>query len=88
MRILLRINSPSIRKRIEEAGIKLCICCGFEETVWLSYNSDTASVHGVGYTSEDWDCDEVEEILADFEKECKFIDCNYDVKKFIQLCNS
>lgn len=53
--LLLRKNSPEIRKQIEDAGISVCICAGFIDTKWLVYHTGTNAtfdVHGVGYGDE------------------------------------
>lgn len=50
--ILLKQNSPEIRRKIKEAGISVCICTEFKDTIWLDYNVDmnaTYEVHGLGY---------------------------------------
>ena len=48
--IILQQNSPEIREKIEKAGIKCCICCGFKDAGWLDFHPGiTKEVHGVGY---------------------------------------
>ncbi len=51
--ILLKENDPAIREKIREAGIKVCLCAGFDDSIWLDYHpGNTDSVHGVGYPFE------------------------------------
>lgn len=48
--ILLKDNSKAIRKKIFDAGIKVCICASFDKACWLDYHTKlTHTVHGVGY---------------------------------------
>lgn len=87
MVILLKQNSLEIRKKIEEAGIRVCICAGFEDAVWLDYNvglNAFYAVHGIGY--HDYD-ETLEGNLAFYEYEIKkygmtVIECK-DVDEFI-----
>lgn len=57
--VFIRENSPEIRKRLKEAGFSICICAGFEDSVWLDYhpeNNHIFDIHGTGYTDKgDWD---------------------------------
>lgn len=85
--ILLKQNSPEIRKRIEMAGISLCICAEFEDAVWLEYGVGLNAfydVHGIGYHEDD---ETLEGELAFYEYEIKkygttVIECK-DVEEFI-----
>lgn len=85
--ILLRRNSPGIRRRIEKSGISVCMCAGFDGSVWLDYypENDECSVHGIGYPCE---CGSTDGELSFFEYELKMsgtevIDC-VDVDEFIE----
>lgn len=86
MTAVLKVNCPSIRKRLEEAGINLCACCEFDGAVWLVKHTNIDSVHGEGYEFEEKGLFKVEEVLSDFEKENPYTDFGYDVEGFIEFC--
>ena len=49
MTIILKDNNVEIRRKIVDAGIKLCPCAEFVDSDWLDYNPGiTEFVHGVG----------------------------------------
>lgn len=81
MTFILKENSPEIRKKIEEAGIRVCVCASFVGSCWLEYATDVANgVHGVGYPDEDRTS---EDAMAEF---LYFLDDGYychDVEEFI-----
>ena len=68
---ILKQNSESIRKQIEEAGIHVCICCSFRDACWLHYGTSVPNgVHEVGCYSDDVGTKNQEEALALFLHEC------------------
>jgi hypothetical protein len=82
MTLVFNKNSEEIRKKIEDAGIKLCQCASFVDACWLDYNHGvTDSVHGVGYPYEN---ESQAEALARFLYEIKEAHVYSDVEKFIK----
>lgn len=47
-------NSPEIRQELKDVGMELCRCCEFKDAIWLHYNEDLNSIHGVGYDDDAW----------------------------------
>lgn len=49
MKCFLRMNSPEIRKKLEDNGISVCICTEFPNAEWLSHAGIPMpfQVHGV-----------------------------------------
>lgn len=90
MEAILKVNCPSIRRRLEEAGLTLCPCCEFDGSVWLVCSDlvDTANIHGEGYPIEEMGIEKVEDALRWYELDRKqdCIDCGYDVEIFIENC--
>lgn len=87
--IILKVNSSLVRKRLEDAGLKVCLCCAFDQAVWLHCcNTEMEyDIHGVGYPHEEMDLYKVEEVLNQFISESgNIIDCDFDVDKFIERC--
>lgn len=87
----LRINSPEIRKRIENAGISVCVCAGFKHAVWLSCSSIPMDydVHGVGYDLDEMDPKNfsIRKNLEEFQNSSpNYVDCGFHVGRFIQQC--
>lgn len=81
---VLKDNSEEIRKTIEDAGIRVCICASFENACWLDYHTSIANgVHGVGYYGGETDTNSQEEVLARFVSECKDMVVCKDVDEFI-----
>lgn len=51
--LVLKQNTPEIREKIKQAGIEICECAEFKDSVWLSYTGATLNkIHGVGYYDE------------------------------------
>ena len=51
--LVLKQNTPEIREKIKQAGIEVCECAEFKDSVWLSYTGATPNkIHGVGYHDE------------------------------------
>jgi hypothetical protein len=46
---LIKKNTPELRKKLEDAGLSVCICTTFEDADWLSCWGSHMSydVHGV-----------------------------------------
>lgn len=85
---ILKENSESIRKKITDAGIRVCICASFVDADWLDYSTVVANgVHGIGYFGEEVGTHSVEEELARFLAECKNPIFCKDVDEFIRLIN-
>ena len=84
--IILQNNSPEIRKKIEDAGIKCCICCSFKDAGWLDYNPGiTKQVHGVGYYDGELDfIKSKQQAYAFFLSECEDPLFCKDVDEFIE----
>lgn len=40
----IRKNTPELREKLENLGVYMCICTGFDGWDWLSYSEDTC--HG------------------------------------------
>ena len=82
--IILKQNSPEIRQRIKDAGISVCLCAGFNGSIWLVYHVGLNAyfdVHGVGYSDETMSGKEHIDI---FLKETKYIIECRSVEEFIQ----
>jgi len=83
---ILKINCPSVRKRLLDAGIKLCLCCKFDGSVWLTAGGHSNCVHGEGYPIEEMELYNVEDVLSTIEKSSNYIDYGYNVDRFIDFC--
>ena len=80
---ILKENSESIRKKITDAGIRVCICASFVDADWLDYSTVVANgVHGNGYPYEGMT---KEETRALFLHEVKNPVWCKDVEEFIRL---
>ena len=80
---ILKENSESIRKKITDAGIRVCICASFVDADWLDYSTVVANgVHGNGYPYEGMT---KEETRAMFLHEVKNPIWCKDVEEFIRL---
>ena len=87
MTLILKDNSPEIRRKIREAGISVCICAEFADSCWLDYHTNLGApydVHGVGYYSEDVGFKSQKDALDFFLFECKDPYFCKDVDEFIQ----
>lgn len=92
MKCFLRANSPEIRKKLEENGIKVCACCEFEGSEWISHSQSTpGTVHGVfpGDKEEHWWSEDyfgTKETFKDIflENAQDHKDCGEDVDLFIK----
>lgn len=92
MKCFLRANSPEIRNRIEENGIKVCVCCTFPVAEWLNYSEVTPNiVHGVypGDDEEEWGTEGLFGNKSTFKdiylaEHKDYIDCGEDVELFIE----
>ena len=85
--IVLKQNSSEIRQKIEDAGIRVCICCSFKNAVWLVCHPESEAafdVHGVGYSDENLPVeDELAFVEYDWKQyNVKVIECK-DVDEFI-----
>ena len=80
---ILKENSESIRKKITDAGIRVCICASFVDADWLDYSTVVDNgVHGNGYPYEGMT---KEETRAMFLHEVKNPIWCKDVEEFIRL---
>ena len=81
---VLKENTPEIIHKLTSAGISVCCCVDFKESVWLDYTGATPyQVHGVGYPCEEMGTKTIEEELKRFEAENKDIVYCKDVDEFI-----
>lgn len=54
--LILKDNSPEIRKKIEDAGISVCCCASFDGAIWIDTSLSMRfcyDVHGIGYKDDD-----------------------------------
>lgn len=90
MDILLEVNSELIRSRLAEAGLSICPCCTFDQSVWLHCSPIKMDfdIHGIGYQDEEFGSTKVEDELFKFLSEHKrnLFNCGFDVNKFIVEC--
>jgi hypothetical protein len=85
--VVLKQNSPEIRKRIEDAGISLCPCASFDDNSWLDYHVGLGAyfdVHGLGYDSEEMSAEEYKSLFLYETKPEDIVWCN-NVDEFIRL---
>lgn len=84
--VVLKQNSPEIRKKIEDAGISLCVCASFDENSWLDYHVGLGAyfdVHGLGYDSEEMSAEEHKSLFLYETKPEDIVWCN-NVDEFIK----
>lgn len=80
---ILKENSEEIRKKITDAGIRVCTCASFVDADWLDYHTLVANgVHGNGYPYEGMT---KEETRAMFLHEVKNPIWCKDVEEFIRI---
>ena len=89
MKCFLRTNSPKILRKLTKADILVCVCSGFNDAEWLSYNE--IAVHGV-YPGDDEEelgtelifgtKDTFKDIFLEQNKD--YVDCGEDVELFIE----
>lgn len=82
MALVLKENSPEIREKIRQAGINVCSCAEYKDSVWLDFMGING-VHGVGYSDETEGNLTVEQALARFQADVKDIVYCKDVNEFI-----
>ena len=82
---LIKKNTPELRKKLEDAGLSVCICTTFEDADWLSCWGPHMSydVHGV-YPDDINDLSK-EAYQEDFIKEINPIICESE-DEFINMC--
>lgn len=70
--LVLKQNTPEIREKIKQAGIEVCECAEFKDSVWLNYTGVTPNkIHGVGYFDEEVGTKSVQDELDRFVAEKK-----------------
>lgn len=70
--LVLKQNSHEIREKIKQAGIEVCECAEFKDSVWLSYTGATPNkIHGVGYYDEEVGIKSIQDELDRFVTENK-----------------
>lgn len=82
---LIKKNTPELRKKLEDAGLSVCICATFEDADWLSCWGPHMSydVHGV-YPDDINDLSK--EVYQEmYLKETNSIICESD-DEFINMC--
>ena len=67
---LIKKNTPELRKKLEDAGLSVCICTTFEDADWLSCWGSHMSydVHGV-YPDDIDDLKETNPIICESDDE-------------------
>ena len=93
--IVLRKNSKEIIKKIEDAGISVCICATFEGSAWLDVTRSVLEsilrgklngfyVHGNGYWDDDLDIPEMRNTEAQLKR---FVDDITEGKRNVIWCD-
>ena len=86
--IVLKENTPEIRRKILDSGISVCVCAEFNDSCWLDFHPNLVKdfkvmhVHGVGYPYEG---ETKESTLAIFLHEAKDPYFCKDVDEFIKM---
>jgi hypothetical protein len=80
---ILKENGEANRRRIENAGIRVCPCAKYADADWLDYHTSVANgVHGNGYPYEGMTKEETRALFL-YEVQNP-VYCN-DVGEFIRL---
>lgn len=80
----IRKKSPELQKKLEEMGYQICLCCNFQNSVWLVTLPENGTIHGIGYSDETKPIT-VEEALALYLSETDAIDCGENEELFLAL---
>ena len=80
----IKNNTEQLRNKLSDLGWKICLCCGFKESMWLRTLPQNSSIHGIGYYDE---ASSVEEELNRFlnSKEENCIDCGTNEELFLAI---
>lgn len=82
---LIKKNTPELRKKLEDAGLSVCICTTFEDADWLSCWGSHMSYDVHGVYPDDVDDLSKEAYLEMYLKETNPIICESD-DEFINMC--
>jgi hypothetical protein len=82
---LIKKNTPELRKKLEDAGLSVCICTTFEDADWLSCWGSHMSYDIHGVYPDDVDDLSKEAYLEMYLKETNPIICESD-DEFINMC--
>lgn len=89
----IRKNTPELRNKLEELGYHICPCAEFKDSIWLctSFITNSSTVHGIGYSTEDLTGRKTTQDELDFflyeNSKCTnpLIDCGEDEELFLIL---
>lgn len=87
----IRKNSKELRDKLKGLGHTICKCCEFDGTDWLKVSCNTKmqySVHGIGYTEEEYEIYgdiTQEEVFQYFLKTTTSIDCGDNEELFLAI---
>lgn|SRR5574344_1240240 len=79
-RCFIRKDTKELREYLKNIGYKICCCCDFEESCWLSTYGDI--VHGVGFISPEESVDTQSKSLSLFLDGNKDVDCGTNDELF------
>lgn len=82
---LIKKNTPELRKKLEDAGLSVCICTTFEDADWLSCWGSHMSYDVHGVYPDGIDDLSKEAYQEDFIKEINPIICESE-DEFINMC--
>ena len=82
---LIKKNTPELRKKLEDAGLSVCICTTFEDADWLSCSDLEMSYDVHGVYPDDVDDLSKEAYQEEYLKEINPIICESD-DEFINMC--
>lgn len=87
----IRKNTPELRKKLEELGYKICVCCSFDDNIWLNtfLYKDREEVHGIGCWDDSFPCKK-EDVFKYYinennERKNPNIDCGTNEELFLAL---
>lgn len=80
----IRKNTPELRKKLEELGYRVCVCCTFENNIWLNVfeHEDRKEIHGVGCFEDYYNTQE--EALQAFSEKYSEYDCGDNEELFLE----
>lgn len=85
--LILKENSEGIRRKIQDAGINICVCAKFKDNCWLDYHTRLANltVHGIGCYGGELEPQTQQEALDWFMHEATNPVICKDVDEFIKM---
>lgn len=84
----IRKNTEDLRDKLKDLGYCICLCCKFEDSMWLSIRNKHTElngvVHGVGCVDE---CTHAttEDLLEDYAMTTSDIDCGENEDLFLEI---